>query len=126
MNWTVFDVTDIPGTAVGDAVILLGTAGDQSVSAAAMAAEIGTIGYEVLCVLGGLNRREYVEDDLNEGMHGIEGEEALTDERTICAVCAWRGDCLKKFSFESSGQLRCPDYCRDLTIKPDDDDKGNE
>jgi len=40
----------------------------------------------------------------------------MTDERTICAVCAWRKDCLKKFSFDTSGPVKCADYCRDLTL----------
>ncbi|MEW6264387.1 MAG: hypothetical protein AB1641_15055 [Thermodesulfobacteriota bacterium] len=42
------------------------------------------------------------------------------EDRTYCAVCAWRKDCRKKYSFESSGQLRCPDYSRDLTIKAEE------
>ena len=41
----------------------------------------------------------------------------MPDERTLCVVCAWRKDCLKRFNFEACGQLRCPDYTRDLTIK---------
>ena len=46
----------------------------------------------------------------------------MTEERTICAVCAWRKDCIKRFNYESSTQLRCPDYTRDMTIKNKDDD----
>lgn len=51
----------------------------------------------------------------------------MTEDRTICAVCAWRKDCQKKFKFESSGQLHCPDYSRDLTIKADgeEDQEGS-
>jgi hypothetical protein len=37
--------------------------------------------------------------------------------RTICAICAWRENCKKRFNFESSGALRCPDYSRDVTIR---------
>ncbi|MFH1137882.1 MAG: hypothetical protein V1816_17575 [Pseudomonadota bacterium] len=49
----------------------------------------------------------------------------MTDDKTICAVCAWRQDCLKRFRYESSNQLRCPDYTRDMTIKAQDgDDEG--
>jgi len=51
---------------------------------------------------------------------------ALTEERTICVVCAWRKDCLKKFSFQSSGGRRCPDYTRDLTIKSPEDKEEKE
>jgi hypothetical protein len=39
------------------------------------------------------------------------------EEYTICVVCAWRADCLKKFSFQSAGGRRCPDYTRDLSLK---------
>jgi len=45
----------------------------------------------------------------------------LIEERTICAVCAWRENCLKRYRFECSGQLRCPDFTRDLTIKAQED-----
>ncbi|MDP8254823.1 MAG: hypothetical protein P9M14_03660 [Candidatus Alcyoniella australis] len=50
------------------------------------------------------------------------------DARTICALCAWRGTCAKRFNVEKN-KLRCPDYSRDVTIaepeqtgepKPDD------
>ena len=34
----------------------------------------------------------------------------------ICAVCAWRETCKKKFSI-SGKDLRCPDFARDVTIK---------
>lgn len=34
----------------------------------------------------------------------------------ICSVCAWRGTCQKKFSV-SGKDLKCPDFCRDVTIK---------
>ena len=50
----------------------------------------------------------------------------MTDERTYCVVCAWRLNCQKKYAFESSGQYRCPDYSRDVTIKKEDKkDKDN-
>jgi len=36
-------------------------------------------------------------------------------DRTLCAICAWRGDCNKKF-MQGSG-VYCPDYTKDLTIR---------
>jgi len=37
-----------------------------------------------------------------------------------CPVCAWRGECNKKFHFESQGgRLRCPDFTKDLAIRND-------
>lgn len=47
----------------------------------------------------------------------------MVDERTVCAVCAWRKDCLKRFKYESSLHLRCPDYTRDLAFKEDEDNE---
>jgi len=41
----------------------------------------------------------------------------MTDEVTLCVVCAWRKDCQKKFSMSSEIKLRCPDFTRDLSIK---------
>ena len=36
-------------------------------------------------------------------------------EKTICAICAWRADCQKKFSV-SGKDLRCPDFVRDVSL----------
>jgi alanine racemase len=49
MDWTMIDVTDVPGVAVGDEVTLLGRDNGQRITAEEWAARIGTIGYEVLC-----------------------------------------------------------------------------
>lgn len=38
-------------------------------------------------------------------------------EPTMCSVCAWRKDCLKKFSYEQGSVVKCPDYTRDQTLK---------
>lgn len=37
-----------------------------------------------------------------------------TQEPSICLVCAWRENCVKKFSF--TGQ-HCLEFTRDLTLK---------
>ncbi len=34
----------------------------------------------------------------------------------VCAVCAWRATCQKKFSI-SGKDMRCPDFVKDMTIK---------
>lgn len=34
----------------------------------------------------------------------------------ICAVCAWRETCQKKFSI-SGRDMRCPEFLKDITIK---------
>jgi hypothetical protein len=33
----------------------------------------------------------------------------------ICALCAWRANCQKKFSV-SGKDMRCPDFSKDLSI----------
>jgi hypothetical protein len=37
-------------------------------------------------------------------------------EQTICAICAWRATCQKKFSV-SGRDVRCADYVKDLSLK---------
>ena len=36
--------------------------------------------------------------------------------RQFCAICAWRENCAKKFSVPDGG-ARCPDFCRDISLK---------
>jgi len=40
-------------------------------------------------------------------------------ERKYCAICAWRGNCQKRFSVSTDAQgfVHCPDYSRDMSIK---------
>jgi cytidylate kinase len=48
----------------------------------------------------------------------------MTMIRQICAVCAWRGECQKRYiEGNDSYTLYCPDYTRDVTIKEDIDSK---
>lgn len=51
MDWILVDVTDIPGVQVGDAVTLLGRDNGQVVTAEEWAGKIGTISYEVFCLV---------------------------------------------------------------------------
>jgi alanine racemase len=48
MNITMVDVTDIPGVEVEDEVVLLGSQGDEKVSAEQLASWCGTISYEIV------------------------------------------------------------------------------
>jgi hypothetical protein len=52
-------------------------------------------------------------------MTGKTDDPATSTGRTICAVCAWRNDCKKKFSFDESGGAKCPDYTRDAAFPPE-------
>jgi hypothetical protein len=49
-------------------------------------------------------------------------EEKLVE---ICAVCAWRATCRKKFSI-SGKDIRCPDFVRDLSIKTEKQTRKEE
>ncbi len=62
MNMTMFDVTDLPGVRDGDAVWLFGgeaAPGETPVTPQEWADATGTISYEVLCVVGSMNKRVY-------------------------------------------------------------------
>jgi hypothetical protein len=48
----------------------------------------------------------------------------MSMDRTLCAICAWRGDCNKKF-MQGNG-VHCPDYTRDLTIRAATEEKKEE
>jgi alanine racemase len=52
MDWTMVDVTDIPGVAVGDEVVLMGNQLGQEITPEALGELIGTISYEILCSVG--------------------------------------------------------------------------
>jgi alanine racemase len=52
MDWTMVDVTDIPGVAVGDEVVLMGSQLGQEITAEELGERIGTISYEILCSVG--------------------------------------------------------------------------
>jgi alanine racemase len=52
MDWTMVDVTDIPGVSVGDEVVLMGSQLGQEITPEALGERIGTISYEILCSVG--------------------------------------------------------------------------
>lgn len=35
---------------------------------------------------------------------------------TMCSVCAWRRECLKKFSYQQGSALKCPEFTRDVSL----------
>jgi len=49
MDWTLLDVTDLPRCRKGDEVTFIGRAGDHQITAADLASQIDTIGYEITC-----------------------------------------------------------------------------
>jgi hypothetical protein len=48
----------------------------------------------------------------------------MTTERSICAICAWRETCQKKFSL-SGRDVNCPEYTRDISIKDTSETQEN-
>ncbi len=61
MDLTLVDVTDIPGVAVGDEVILIGESEQCRITALEIAAELSTVPYEVLCSIGKRVPRIYLD-----------------------------------------------------------------
>jgi alanine racemase len=61
MDLTLLDVTDIPGTDVGEEVILIGESGQASITAVEVAQLLDTVPYEVLCSIGKRVPRIYVD-----------------------------------------------------------------
>jgi len=61
MNLCMVDISDIEGVEAGDEVVVLGKQGKQSITADDVASKIGTISYEVLCMIGNNNERKFKE-----------------------------------------------------------------
>jgi len=61
MNLTLLDLADCPEAEVGDEVVVLGRQGEEVLRAEEMAQAWGTVSNEVLCLLGGLNPRTYLD-----------------------------------------------------------------
>ena len=66
MDQMMVDVTDIPGAALGDAVVLLGRQGSQEITAEEMAGWCETIPYEVFCDIGPRVPRVYIHEHPDE------------------------------------------------------------
>jgi alanine racemase len=62
MDHVMLDVTEVPGVAVGDEVVVFGPQGDEAIGADELAAWCDTIAYEMLTSVGKRVPRVYVED----------------------------------------------------------------
>jgi len=60
MDQMMFDVTGIEGVSVGDTVTLIGSDGEETITADDLAGLYGTIGYEVVCGIGKRVPRVYL------------------------------------------------------------------
>jgi alanine racemase len=61
MNLTLVDVTEVAGVRVGDEAVLLGSQGEEAITADEVAGWMDTISYEALCLFGNLNHRVLVD-----------------------------------------------------------------
>lgn len=59
MDQTMIDLTEVPGVACGDEVVLMGESGDQRITAGDLGSLAQTISYEILCTVGKLVPRTY-------------------------------------------------------------------
>ncbi len=62
MDQLMVDVTDIPGAAVGDSVVLIGTDGQQTITVEEVAAAADTFNYELVCGISRRTPRRYIQD----------------------------------------------------------------
>lgn len=60
MDWTLLDVTDVADCHKGDEVIFIGAGGEHRITAADLAGQVGTIGYEITCGISPRVQRWYV------------------------------------------------------------------
>lgn len=60
MDLTLIDVTDVEAASVGDEVVIIGSQGESHITAEEVAAQIGTISYEVTCGISNRVPRIYV------------------------------------------------------------------
>ncbi len=61
MNLTLVDITGMDNVQLGDEAVLLGTQGDEEITADDIAAWMDTISYEVLCLFGRMNDRVFLD-----------------------------------------------------------------
>jgi alanine racemase len=61
MDVTMIDVTEIDDISEGEEVVLLGSQGDDAITATELAARIHTIPYEILTALGSRSKRKYIQ-----------------------------------------------------------------
>lgn len=62
MDQCMINVSDIPGVAVGDEVVLFGRQGTETIAADDLAEALGTINYEITCMVSNRVPRIYIRD----------------------------------------------------------------
>ena len=69
MDQCMFDVTDVNTISIGDEVILFGTGDDIELPVESLAEKMGTINYEILCMIGKRIPRIYLENGVRKNSH---------------------------------------------------------
>jgi len=62
MDQCMLSVTEVPDVSLGDEVVLLGRQGEEVITADELAAKLGTINYEITCMISHRVPRVYLED----------------------------------------------------------------
>jgi alanine racemase len=70
MDQTMLDVTDIPGVRLGDEVVVIGSQGNESVTADELARKTKTISYEVVTAVSERVARVYLGTKNLDKKHG--------------------------------------------------------
>ncbi len=47
-------------------------------------------------------------------------------ELVLCSRCAWRAHCTRRFSFDNTKPIKCPDFSLDVTLKSEAEDDRKE
>lgn len=69
MDQCMIDVTDIEGVSVGDEVVIFGDQGKNRISVEEIAGMMGTINYEVVCIVGKRIPRVYIRGEKVKNVH---------------------------------------------------------
>jgi alanine racemase len=77
MDMCMIDVTDIAHVTIGDEAVLIGTQGDDRISADEMATQLDTINYEITCLVGKRVPRLFLEAGEVEGISSLLGEHVM-------------------------------------------------
>ena len=67
MDQFMIDVSDIPETAVGDTVVLIGKCGDKEITVEEVAEPANSFNYELICNIGRRVPRVYIRDGKEVG-----------------------------------------------------------
>ena len=69
MDQCMIDVTDVNTIAIGDEVILFGVGDNIELPVESLAEKMGTINYEILCMIGKRIPRIYIRNGIKQKMH---------------------------------------------------------